>query len=71
MHFMLEKQLSAATDDNKQLDLAKLLDAVTLTYEQMDGERRGIVRSMQLMSDEASALTEEIREGNANQLQAL
>ena len=71
MHYMLEKQLSAATDDDKQLDLAKLLGAVTLTYEQMDGERRGIVRSMQLMSDEVSALTEEIRARNAIQLQAI
>ena len=37
----------------------------------MDEERRGIVRSMQLMSDEATALTREIRESTASQLQAI
>src|SRR5690606_27263032 len=34
-------------------------------------ERRGIVRSMQLMSDEAQALTREIREQSAAQLQVI
>ena len=32
---------------------------------------RGIVRSMQLMSDEATALTRELRESTASQLQAV
>ena len=36
-----------------------------------DDERRGIVRSMQLMSDEATALTRELRESTASQLQAV
>src|SRR6202041_921333 len=40
-------------------------------YDRIDGERRGIVRSMQLMSDEAQALTREIREQTASHLQAI
>jgi diguanylate cyclase (GGDEF)-like protein/PAS domain S-box-containing protein len=71
MHRILAQQLSTATGDTGQVDVARLLDLVAHTYEQMDGERRGIVRSMQLMSDEATALTKEIKESTATQLQAI
>jgi diguanylate cyclase (GGDEF)-like protein/PAS domain S-box-containing protein len=71
MHRMLAQQLSTATNDLGQVDLERLLDLIAHTYEQMDGERRGIVRSMQLMSDEATALTNEIKANTATQLQAI
>src|SRR5690606_6720103 len=54
-----------------ELDLGKLLAAIDGTYGKIDEERRGIVRSMQLMSDEATALTRELRESTASQLQAV
>lgn len=60
-----------ATGANGELDLAKLLSAVERTYQQADDERRGIVRSMQLMSEEASALTREVKESTGSQLQAV
>ncbi|MBC7983714.1 MAG: PAS domain-containing protein, partial [Candidatus Obscuribacterales bacterium] len=70
MHRLLETQLTTATHGG-QLDVTTLLAQVARTYEQMDGERRGIVRSMQLMSDEATALTRELKETTASQLQAI
>lgn len=70
MNTLLEQQLRAATVDG-QVDVPQLLTAIQHTYEQHAHERRGVVRSMQLMSDEATALTREIRESTSNQLQAV
>ncbi len=50
---------------------ASCLPRSTAAYSKTDEERRGIVRSMQLMSDEATALTRELRESTASQLQAV
>ncbi len=47
------------------------MEVATKYYDQVDEERRGIVRSMQLMSDEAQELTRELREQTASQLQAI
>jgi len=71
MHRLLEKQMREATRPDGELDLARLLSAVEGMYARTDEERRGIVRSMQLMSDEATALTREIKESTASQLQAI
>jgi PAS domain-containing protein len=68
---LLERQISQARGESGQLDLQTLLKAVSTHYDRIDGERRGIVRSMQLMSDEAQALTREIREQTASHLQAI
>src|ERR671915_207808 len=57
MHRLLDKQVREATGPDGELDLAKLLEA--------------IVRSMQLMSEEATALTRELRESTASQLQSV
>ena len=51
--------------------MSALLEIVSAHYDRIDAERRGIVRSMQLMSDEAQALTREIREQTASHLQAI
>ena len=53
------------------LELSHLLPLISAYYDLIDDERRGIVRSMQIMSDEAQALTREIREQSASQLQAI
>ena len=70
MHRLLDQQIRDATRSG-ELDLSTLLGAVSQCYSKIDEERRGIVRSMQLMSDEATALTRELRESTASQLQAV
>src|SRR5271169_3526315 len=54
-----------------ELDVETLLKTVSAHYDRIDSERRGVVRSMQLMSNEAQALTREIREQSASHLQAI
>jgi diguanylate cyclase (GGDEF)-like protein/PAS domain S-box-containing protein len=71
MHRLLDKQFRDAAGIDGEIDLQRLLDAVESTYARADEERRGIVRSMQLMSDEATTLTRELKEGTASQLQAI
>jgi diguanylate cyclase (GGDEF)-like protein/PAS domain S-box-containing protein len=68
---LLEQQLAEARGRGGELDLPELLRLMSAHYDRIDSERRGIVRSMQLMSDEAQALTREIREQSASQLQAI
>ena len=71
MNHLLERQIAEARGRGGELDLDALLKTVSAHYDRIDGERRGIVRSMQLMSDEAQALTREIREQTASHLQAI
>jgi diguanylate cyclase (GGDEF)-like protein/PAS domain S-box-containing protein len=68
---LLEGQVAAARARGGELDIEVLLRTVSAHYDRIDAERRGIVRSMQLMSDEAQALTREIREQTASHLQAI
>ncbi len=70
-HRLLERQLAEARGHQGSIDLDALLRAVSIHYDRIDAERRGIVRSMQIMSDEAQALTREIREETASRLQAI
>ncbi len=72
-HFnrLLERQMAEARARGGELDLSTLLKTISAHYDRIDSERRGIVRSMQLMSDEAQALTREIREETASHLQAI
>jgi len=71
MNKLLEQQLREARNADGQLDMPRLLAAVARTYAHHEQERRGVVRSMQMMSDEANALTREVRESSAMQLQAV
>ncbi|HEY6644807.1 EAL domain-containing protein [Povalibacter sp.] len=71
MHRLLEKQIREATRPDGEVDFGKLLSIVEAVYAHADEERRGIVRSMQLMSDEATALTRELRESTSSQLQSV
>ena len=66
----LARQLSEATVEG-ELNLDRLVQIASQYYSQVDHERRGIVRSMQMMSDEAQELTRELREQTASQLQAI
>jgi diguanylate cyclase (GGDEF)-like protein/PAS domain S-box-containing protein len=69
---LLAEQLRVAGGDSSaEPDLVRLLKLISRHYDSVDEERRGIVRSMQLMSDEAQELTREIREQTASQLQAI
>ena len=71
MHRLLAQQIREATSSAGELDTGRLLQLVESSYARVDNERRGIVRSMQLMSDEATALTRELKESTASQLQAI
>ena len=68
---LLDRQIAEARGRGGDFDLETLLKTVSAHYDKIDGERRGVVRSMQLMSDEAQALTREIREQTASHLQAI
>ncbi|MDE2349909.1 MAG: PAS domain S-box protein [Gammaproteobacteria bacterium] len=68
---LLTRQLQEARRRNGDVDLGELLRIVSVHYDRADAERRGVVRSMQIMSDEAQALTREIREETASHLQAI
>ena len=68
---LLERQLREATGPDGHVVLERLIEVISCHYDSTDDERRSVVRSMQLMSDEAQALTREIREQNATQLQAI
>jgi diguanylate cyclase (GGDEF)-like protein/PAS domain S-box-containing protein len=68
---LLERQIAEAVGRNGDTDLNRLFQAISAHYDRIDAERRGIVRSMQLMSDEAQSLTREIREQTASHLQAI
>jgi PAS domain-containing protein len=68
---LLERQIAESRGRGGEIEVAALLKAVSAHYDRIDGERRGIVRSMQLMSDEAQALTREIREQTASHLQSI
>ncbi len=68
---LLERQIADTRARGGEPDLERLLKTISAHYDRLDAERRGVVRSMQLMSDEAQAMTREIREQTAYHLQAI
>jgi diguanylate cyclase (GGDEF)-like protein/PAS domain S-box-containing protein len=50
---LLERQIAQQRTPGAELDVDALLAAVSAHYDQIEAERRGVVRSMQLMSDDA------------------
>jgi diguanylate cyclase (GGDEF)-like protein/PAS domain S-box-containing protein len=68
---LLERQIAESRGRGGAPDVERLLQIISAHYDRIDAERRGVVRSMQLMSDEAQALTREIREQTASHLQAI
>ena len=71
LHPLLKQQFDDARQQDGQLDLRKLLHAISAAYAEWDEERRGVVRSMRLLADETTAFTREVRESAAIQLQAI
>ncbi len=71
LHPLLEQQFDDSRQDGGQLDLRKLLQAISDAYSDWDDERRGVVRSMKMLADETSAYTREVRESAATQLQVI
>ena len=57
LHPRLQEQLAEARR-NSSVDIGLLLPLISNYYEQLDDERRGIVRSMQLIADEARSYGE-------------
>jgi diguanylate cyclase (GGDEF)-like protein/PAS domain S-box-containing protein len=68
---LLERQIAETRGRGGEPEFGRLLKTISAHYDRLDAERRGVVRSMQLMSDEAQAMTREIREQTASQLQAI
>jgi diguanylate cyclase (GGDEF)-like protein/PAS domain S-box-containing protein len=68
---LLERQIAETRGRGGEPELDQLLKTISAHYDRLDAERRGVVRSMQLMSDEAQAMTREIREQTALHLQAI
>jgi diguanylate cyclase (GGDEF)-like protein/PAS domain S-box-containing protein len=68
---LLQRQIAETRGAAAEPDLDQLLRTISAHYDRLDAERRGVVRSMQLMSDEAQAMTREIREQTASHLQTI
>jgi hypothetical protein len=66
LHPLLKQQFEDAREGDGQLDLRRLLQAISTAYAEWDDERRGVVRSMKLLADETSAYTREVRESAAS-----
>jgi diguanylate cyclase (GGDEF)-like protein/PAS domain S-box-containing protein len=73
LHHQLRVQLRELRlrTDSAVPDLAMLLRLVSVHYESIDEERRGIVQSMRLMADEARALANEAHEQSSEHLQVI
>ncbi|HVW70620.1 MAG TPA: EAL domain-containing protein [Steroidobacteraceae bacterium] len=73
LHAQLRAQLKEARlrSGSEVPDLGILLRLISAHYDAVDQERRGIVRSMRLMADEAQALAHEAREQSAERLQLI
>ena len=53
------------------LDVAALLASLSAYFDELDQERRAVVQSMRLMSDEAEQLSREVRAQSASELEAI
>src|SRR4051812_29164560 len=73
LHPLLQSQLRElrARLTGGRISAHELLEMLSLHYDSVDDERRAMVRSMQLMSDEARSLGVEIAEQGTAQLQVI
>src|SRR5262249_5080392 len=73
LHPLLQGQLRElrARVTGGRVSAHELLEMLSRYYDTVDDERRAMVRSMQLMSDEARSLGVEIAEQGAAQLQVI
>ena len=70
LHPRLQAQLAEASGEGP-LRLARLLGLISAHYEQFDAERRGTVRSMQMLADEARTFGAGLAGGDPGHLQAV
>ncbi len=73
LHPDLKRQLRAlrARSRRNRIDFRALLQAISDHYERFDTERRGIVRSMQLIADEARSRSREFSGAGGEHLQVI
>jgi diguanylate cyclase (GGDEF)-like protein/PAS domain S-box-containing protein len=71
MHPLLKEQFEKSRPQGGHLELRKLLQLISSTYAEWDQERRGAFDSMRELTDETTALTREVRESAASQLQVI
>ena len=72
LHPRLRAQLEAlGRARNPAVALNALLPLISSQYEKMDEERRGVVRSMQLLAEEARAFAQGLANADAGQLRAI
>jgi diguanylate cyclase (GGDEF)-like protein/PAS domain S-box-containing protein len=70
-NWVLQRQLNEARQASGEVDFDAFLAIVSRHYDQLDEERAGVVRSMQLLSDEAQALARETLAQSASQVQTI
>ncbi len=68
---IFNRLLKIAEVGQENFDFSVLRQAITAHYDCMEAERRGVVRSMQIMSEEAMCLTRAVREQTTSYLQAI
>ena len=74
LHPRLRAQLAAmglGSAPNAAAALGLLLPMISTQYEQIDEERRGVVRSMQLLAEEARSFAQGLASADAGQLRAI
>jgi diguanylate cyclase (GGDEF)-like protein/PAS domain S-box-containing protein len=71
LHPLLKEQFKESRANSGRLNLRKLVRAISDAYSEWDKERRGVIQSMKLLTDETSALTREVRRSAAAQLQLI
>ncbi len=71
MHPLLKEQFAEAREGGGRLNLRDIIRSISRTYTERDEERRRVIHSMKLLADETSALTREVRESAAAQLQVI
>jgi diguanylate cyclase (GGDEF)-like protein/PAS domain S-box-containing protein len=73
LHPDLKRQLRElrARTRRERIDVRALLQAISETYVRFDAERRGVVRSMQLIADEAHALSRQHSRERGENLQII
>jgi PAS domain S-box-containing protein len=72
LHTRLRAQLDTlGSGGTAGVVLGQLLPLISRQYEQMDEERRGVVRSMQLLAEEARSFAQGLTSADAGQLRAI
>ena len=70
-NWVLQRHLNEARQANGEFDLDAFLAIVSRHYDLLDEERAGVVRSMQLLSEEAQSLARETLAQSAAQVQTI